>query len=163
MDDVNPINKTPQSSQKLFFPFTFLCPSTKDRLLFVLCKFDVPTTFAGSLSCETRRSLPLSQWINRHKTQLQFNSMSSTNDNEQGHLICSNSCKSTNLFIITVSGVARDCEVLQQVNAVVLVIATQASPQESFSVIVVPERREEDRASSESRRAAPWAYKQEEG
>lgn len=46
----------------------------------------------------------------------------------------------TNLLIISISRVAGDCEVLQQVNTVIFIISTQASFQESVPVIVIPVR-----------------------
>lgn len=43
-----------------------------------------------------------------------------------------------NLIVVSISRIAGDSEVLQQVNTVVFIISTQSSFQESFPVIVIP-------------------------
>lgn len=43
-----------------------------------------------------------------------------------------------NLFVISITRIAGDSKVVQQVNTVVFIISTQSSFQESFPVIVVP-------------------------
>lgn len=56
----------------------------------------------------------------------------------------------THLLVISKARVAGDCEVLQQVNAVIFIISTQSSFQQSVPVVVIPATQKETEAPAET-------------
>lgn len=64
-------------------------------------------------------------------------------------MILAHMTTNTNLLVISVARVAGDCEVLQQVNAVVFIVSTHSSFQKSLPVIVIPATHKETEASNQ--------------
>ena len=62
-------------------------------------------------------------------------------------MILARTTMDTDLLVICIAGVAGDREILQQVDAVIFVISTQSSFQQSLPVIVIPATPKETVAS----------------
>lgn len=65
---------------------------------------------------------------------------------ELSNTILSHTTANTNLLVVSEAGVAGGREVLQQVNAVIFIISTQPSFQQSLPVIVIPATQKETEA-----------------